>query len=125
MSASDNDPELPKVTLPSNLPDILKRLDDTELETLLSEVTAEAVRRGLPLPKPVPLKAQKPQATLTKRVTSGEPVDLPAGKANLIRASHLAGMKPAAIARSFRLSQSVVKGVLNQSLTKSPKEPRS
>jgi DNA invertase Pin-like site-specific DNA recombinase len=32
---------------------------------------------------------------------------------NLIKASHSAGMKPAAIARMFRLSQSVVNRVLD------------
>jgi len=116
MSASDNEPGLPKVTLPKNLPDVLKRLADTELETLLSDVTAEVERRGLPLPKnPVPPNAQKLKASMNQEANSGALAGLPAGKANLIRASHQAGMKPAAIARSFRLSLSVVNRVLNKS----------
>jgi hypothetical protein len=44
--------------------------------------------------------------------SSGAPADVPAGKANLIKASYSAGMKPPAIARMFRLSQSVVNRVL-------------
>lgn len=43
----DNRAALPRVTLPRNLPDILKRLEDVELEALYREVCAEAERRGL------------------------------------------------------------------------------
>jgi DNA invertase Pin-like site-specific DNA recombinase len=115
MSNPDDDPVLPKVTLPKNLPDVLKRLSDIEVEALLRDVTAEAERRGVSVAQPrTAPREQKARASLAKRV-SREPVDaLPAGKANLIKASHQAGMKPAAIARSFRLSQSVVNRVLNQ-----------
>jgi hypothetical protein len=113
----DSDPlELPRVTLPKNLSETLKRLEDAELVTLLREVTAEAERRGsmkpvntVTAPKTAP--AAKYQARQTK--SSGAPADLPAGKANLIKASHSAGMKPPAIARMFRLSQSVVNRVLD------------
>jgi len=112
----DSDPwELPRVTLPKNLSETLKRLADAELETLLHEVTAEAERRGVMKPvntvaAPQTVPAAKFQARRNK--SSGAPVDLPAGKANLIKASHSAGMKPAAIARMFRLSQSVVNRAL-------------
>ena len=47
----DSDPlEHPRVTLPKNLSETLKRLEDAELETLLREVTAEAERRGVMKP---------------------------------------------------------------------------
>jgi hypothetical protein len=113
----DRDPfEHPRVTLPKNLSETLKRLEDAELETLVREVIAEAERRGVMKPvntvatsRTVP--AAKFQARQTK--SSGVPADLPAGKANLIKASHAAGMKPAAIARIFRLSQPVVNRVLD------------
>jgi hypothetical protein len=113
----DSDPlEHPRVTLPKNLSETLKRLEDAELETLLREVTAEAERRGVMKPintsaAPQTVPAAKFQARQSKN--SGAPADLPAGKANLIKASHAAGMKPAAIARMFRLSQSVVNRVLD------------
>jgi hypothetical protein len=112
MSPADDDRAQPKVTLPRNLPELLKRLDDLELKALLNDVTVEAQRRGLTLQKPW---SRKPQVSPAKRVSSQDPPEaLPAGKANLIRASYQAGMKPAAIARSFRLSQSVVNRILNQ-----------
>jgi hypothetical protein len=113
----DSDPlEHSRVTLPKNLSETLKRLEDAELETLLREVTAEAERRGVmksvklvAAPQTVP--AAKYQARQSK--SSGAPADLPAGKANIIKASYSAGMKPSAIARMFRLSQSVVNRVLD------------
>jgi hypothetical protein len=112
----DSDPlGHPRVTLPKNLSETLKRLEDAELETLLREVTAEADRRGVMKPvstvaAPQPVPAAKIQARQSK--SSGAPADLPAGKANLIKASYSAGMKPPAIARMFRLSQSVVNRIL-------------
>jgi hypothetical protein len=113
----DCDPvEHPRVTLPKNLSETLKRLKDAELETLLREVLAETARRGLP--RPMDTVAQPPTMPGTKfrarrRESSGAPADLPAGKVSLIKASHSAGMKPLAIARMFRLSQSVVNRVLD------------
>ncbi|MEA2909088.1 MAG: hypothetical protein QOJ15_1169 [Bradyrhizobium sp.] len=113
----DSDPlEHPRVTLPKNLSETLKRLEDAELVTLLREVTTEAERRGVMRPvntvaAPKTAPAAKYQARQTK--SSGVSADLPAGKANLIKASHSTGMKPAAIARMFRLSQSVVNRVLD------------
>jgi hypothetical protein len=108
--------EQSRVTLPKNLSETLKRLQDAELATLLREVTAEAERRGMiravnTVAAQQTAPAAKFQAQQNK--SSGVPVDLPAGKANLIKASHSAGMKPAAIARMFRLSQSIVNRVLD------------
>jgi hypothetical protein len=114
----DSDPlEHPRVTLPKNLSEALRRLEDAELETLLREVIAEAERRGVGTPvhtvvTPPTLPAPKLQAQQSKG--SGAPAGLPTGKINLIKASHSAGMKPPAIARMFRVSQSVVKGVLER-----------
>ncbi len=112
----DSDPSHhPRVTLPKNLSDTLKRLEDAELETLLREVIAESERRGVMKPAKA---VAAPQAVQTAKIqksqskSSDAPADLPAGKANLIKASHAAGMNPAAIARMFRLSQSVVNRVL-------------
>jgi hypothetical protein len=116
MPDSDHPVERPRVTLPKNLSETLKRLADAELETLLHEVTAEAERRGVMKPvktvaAPQTVPAAKFQARQSK--SSDAPADdLPAGKANLIKASYSAGMKPPAIARMFRLSQSVVNRVL-------------
>ncbi|HEY8441362.1 MAG TPA: hypothetical protein VIK79_07935, partial [Xanthobacteraceae bacterium] len=43
----------------------------------------------------------------------GEIDEIPEGRANLIRASFRAGIKPATIARTFRISQSLVARVLS------------
>ena len=107
--------EHPRVTLPKNLAETLKRLEDAELVTLFREVTVEVERRGVMKPvnavaAPQTVPAAKVQARQSK--SSGEPADLPAGKANLIKASFSAGMKPSAIARTFRLSQSVINQIL-------------
>ena len=107
--------EHPRVTLPKDLSETLKRLEDAELETLLREVIAEAERRGVMKPvnavaTPQTVSAAKVQARESN--SSGAPADLPAGKANLIKASFSAGMKPSAIARTFRLSHSVINRVL-------------
>ena len=113
----DSDPsEHPRVTLPKNLSETLRGLEDAELVTLLREVTTEAERRGVM--KPVntvatPKTASAPKYQARQSKSSGVSAELPAGKANLIKASHSTGMKPAAIARMFRLSQSVVNRVLD------------
>jgi hypothetical protein len=79
------------------------------------EVTAEAERRGVKEPaNTVAVRQTEPAAKVQARKSSGVPADLPAGKANLIKASYSAGMKPSAIARMFRLSQSVVNRVLEK-----------
>jgi hypothetical protein len=104
----------PRVILPKNLSETLKRLEDAELVTLLREVTTEAERRGVMRPaNSVTAPKTAPAAKYQARQSSGAKVDLPAGKANLIKASYSTGMKPAAIARMFRLSQSVVNRVLD------------
>ena len=102
----DRDPvEHPRVTLPKNLSEALKRLGDAELETLLREVVAEAERRGVGRPvhtvvAPPTVPAPKFPARQSKG--SGAPADLPTGKV-LIKASHSAGIKPPAIAQMFRV----------------------
>jgi hypothetical protein len=108
--------EHPRVTLPKNLAETLKRLEDAELVMLFREVTVEIERRGVMKPvnavaAPRTVPAPKVQARQSK--SSGEPADLPAGKANLIKASYTAGMKPATIARTFKLSRSVINRVLS------------
>jgi len=45
--------------------------------------------------------------------------EIPDGKANLIRASFGAGLKPAAIARMFRVPPSLVKRIIH-----SPEKPK-
>jgi hypothetical protein len=48
-----------------------------------------------------------------RRNKTNSPEDIPLAKANLVRASFKAGLKPAAIARNFRLPQSWVNRIVS------------
>ena len=99
----------PRVTLPRNLSATLRGLEDVELETLQREVTAEIKRRRSAKPTETIAEVPPPQALSSAKAAAA---DVPTGKANLIRASYQAGMKPLAIARSLRISRSLVDLVL-------------
>ena len=113
-----------RVTLPSNLPEALKQLDDTQLQTLLRDVTAELDRRRMvePIKAVDPAepteKASRRKTSAGTRLASAE-AEVPEGKANMIRASFKAGMKPTAIARSLRISRLHVNRVLG-----APEKPK-
>jgi hypothetical protein len=98
----------PKHLLPKDLAGSLQRLEDCEIETLFTAVTAEVHRRGR-LPK---------QRTLTsasdRPIAAEEHPRLTKGKLNAVRAAFKAGVKPSAIARQFGISQSDVKKALAQ-----------
>ena len=109
-----------RVILPPNLPEALKNLHDDQLQLLLKDVSLEIERRkSAALPKALPVAAS-PKAE--RRKTSSPPTkasdapdegrEVPEGKANLIRASFRAGMKPATIAKTVGVSQSSVNRVL-------------
>jgi len=118
-------PSPARVTLPSDLSGSLKYLDDAQLERLLAAVTVEINRRNQGGPKnetasaaPTGASSQGQSATIRNNKIRGIH-KIPEGTANLIRASFNAGVKPAAIARTFRISQSVVHRVLSS--TEKPK----
>ena len=109
-----------RVILPPNLPEALKNLHDDQLQLLLKDVSLEIERRkSAALPKAPPVEATP---TVAKRKASkpatmagpdiNERRDVPEGKANLIRASFRAGLKPAAIAKTVGVPQSTVNRVL-------------
>jgi len=96
----------------------LKYLDDAQLERLLAAVTVEINCRNQSGPKneaapaaPTGAPSQGQSETIRNNKIKG--IDkIPEGTARLIRASFKAGVKPAAIARTFRVSQSMVHRVL-------------
>ena len=109
-----------RVILPPNLPEALKNLHDDQLELLLKDVSLEIERRkSAALLKAPPVEATP---TVEKRKPSkpatmagaylDEGRDVPEGKANLIRASYRAGLKPATIAKTVGVPQSTVNRVL-------------
>jgi hypothetical protein len=89
--------------LPKDLAGALKHLSDTEFDALLAAITAEGERRG----RLNPIRGKAPKMRQTEdacRLTSGQ--------LNAVRAAFKAGVKPSAIARQFRISQSEVRKVL-------------
>ena len=89
--------------LPKDLAGALKHMDDAELDALLVAVTTEAERRGRLRPN----REKEPRVRQTE-IGSG----LTSGQQNAVRAAFKAGVKPSAIARQFRISQSEVRKAL-------------
>ena len=89
--------------LPKDLAGALKHLDDAELDALLAAVTTEAERRG----RLRPSQGKEPQ---TRQAEDGSA--LTSGQLNAVCAAFKAGVKPSAIARQFRISQSEVRKAL-------------
>src|ERR1700693_2795318 len=114
-SASSTDaPSAARVTLPSDLAGSLKYLDDAQLQKLLQAVTVEIDRRrqGAPTTAAATGTSSQGQSAAFRNKKIREIEEIPEGRANLIRASFKAGVKPATIARTFRISQSLVNRVL-------------
>ena len=104
----------PRHLLPKDLARSLMRLDDAEIDLLLSAVTTEAQRRGR-------LLQSQAEPKLAGRRTAVEEVShgLTKGKLNAVRAAFKAGVKPSAIARQFGISQSDLRNALAQGLDRS------
>ena len=99
----------PRPFLPKDLARSLMRLDDAEIDLLLSAVTTEAQRRGR-----LPNRQPQAEPKLAGRRTAVEEIShgLTKGKLNAVRAAFKAGVKPSAIARQFGISQSDVRNAL-------------
>jgi hypothetical protein len=114
-----------RVTLPINLPEALKYVDDAQLRKLLDAVAAEIDRRRQAAPqKPASLARSSATSSRDQSMAGHDPKadgidEVPQGKANFIRASFKAGVKPAAIARTLGISQSSVRRILDL-----PKKPQ-
>jgi hypothetical protein len=112
-------PSPARVTLPSDLSASLKYLDDAQLARLLEAVTVEINRRNQGASKsetalpPRPVTSSGDQSAAYRNNKTREIDQIPQAKANLIRESFKAGFKPAAIARTFRISRSLVNRILS------------
>ena len=107
--------DAPRIALPKNLAQTLQFLSDDDLEMLRVSVETEVARRrpssaGPLVPAPQPASATKVSRGRPGELNAGAAI--PAGRASLIKASYHAGMKPVAIARTLRVSLSVVNKVL-------------
>jgi hypothetical protein len=113
-ASSLTDADSRRIRLPSDLSASLKYLDNDELERLREAISSEINRRSLSRPQTKPAAlSSSPDHRSMDRHKEREPREIPAGKVSLIQASFRAGLKPAAIARSLRISQTLVRDVLN------------
>ena len=104
----------PRLALPGNLARSLRHLDDAQLEELLRTATAEARRRGLTTGEKERGRGHRKDAvsksdsgtSAGKRASMISP-----GLERVVRAALEAGVKPAAIAREFRLQRAEVQRI--------------
>jgi|ERR1051325_1726186 len=110
-AASSTDATVPpRLMLPSDLSTSLKYLDNTDLQKLRAAVSAEIDCRAQQGSKSDASTEVFPSEAAQNTVSTVE--ELPEGKANLIRASFSAGLKPAAVARTFHVSPSLINRVI-------------
>jgi DNA-binding NarL/FixJ family response regulator len=98
--------------LPKNLAASLERLEDAEVDALLAAVTAEVRRRSRLPPSSARGPAAEAKSAPRRAAADGGAGTLTTGKLKAVRAAFRAGVKPAAIARQFGISQVDVKRAL-------------
>jgi hypothetical protein len=120
-ASSTGAPPAPRVALPNDLSTSLRHLDDAELHRLHQAVSAEISRRNeagsIIKPGKATMAGHRSPASRNE-VSRVE--EIPEGKANLIRASFGAGLKPTAIARMFRVSPSLVNRIIRSAAKPQP-----
>lgn len=112
--------ERPRFALPSDLRGSLLHLDDAQLDRLLRAVVEEAARRSRPTPvgrSPPPHSGSgepPKRAPVAPAGTRARTTSISPGQAKIIRAAFEAGVKPATIARQFRVSRAQVAQVVGR-----------
>ena len=110
----------PRFALPSELRGSLRHLDDAQLERLLRAVVEEAGRRGRPIgvgiSSPPHLGSGEASkhalAAAARKRAATTPIS--PGQAKIIQAAFDAGVKPATIARQFRVSRAQVAQIVGR-----------
>ena len=107
----------PGIALPADLGKSLRLLDDGQLDRLTRAAAREMRRRGRDMPDDLTgssgsKKSGPAKSTRANPRTSGGASSVTTGQERLILAAHEAGLRPAAIAREFRLSRAAVQGVI-------------
>ncbi len=109
----------PGIALPVDLNRSLRLLDDDQLDRLAKAVAEEARRRGHNAaggPSASERKADKPvsaRPATARPARAGGGASVTPGQEKLILAAFEAGLKPAAIAREFRLARATVQRVVD------------
>lgn len=102
-STADLPTRPPQFALPSDIATSLRYLDDAELQRLQVAVEAEIGRRKRDARSDDGF-ASRASRPVPSPVATTKVAEIPEGRANLIRASFDAGLKPATIARTFGVS---------------------
>ena len=109
----------PRFALPSDLRGSLRHLDDAQLDTLLQAVVEEAGRRGRQAgvgrsspPHSESAQASKRAPAASAR-TRARTTSISPGQEKIIRAAFDAGVKPATIARQFRVSRARIAQIVS------------
>jgi hypothetical protein len=113
-TASADKPPSPPVALPNDLATSLRYLEGSELQRLQAAVEAEIARRkrGTSTSRTDKGSAPEPPPPRPSSIEAAKVAEIPEGKANLIRASFNAGLKPATIARTLGVSLSLVNRII-------------
>ena len=112
--------ERPRYVLPSDLAGSLRHIDDGQLDRLLRAAIEEARRRGSPVDgrETTPLPAASGKAPWSGRATKTgakkRTLPIAPSQEKVIRAAFEAGVKPATIARQFRVSRAQVEQIVGR-----------
>ena len=109
--APATEPASQRHLLPKDLPGALKHLQDSELDAL-HEATLDELKRRDRLPSTMMMKQSTHETPHQRQIPLDEAGSLTRGQLNAVRAAFKAGVKPAAIARQFGISQSDIRKAL-------------
>jgi hypothetical protein len=102
---SSGTPEAPQYVLPKNIANSVTHLSDSDLD-LLSRACGEETKRRRS-------KLTPPRDEAPGRSGGATPVPLTTAQVGAVQAAFKAGVKPAAIARQFRLSHAQIREALS------------
>ena len=112
-SGLDRRAKTPGLALPGDLGRSLRLLDDARLDRLAEAVADEVRRRGRNAPDRATEAGRSPKRTPAKAAGARpDGAAVTAGQERLILAALDAGLKPAVIAKEFRVSRSTVQRVI-------------
>ena len=112
--------ERPRYVLPSDLAGSLRHLDDDQLDRLLRAAIEEARRRRCPVDdaETTPLPAASGKAPGSGRAAKfgakKRTLPIAPSQEKVIRAAFEAGVKPATIARQFRVSRAQIEQIVGR-----------
>ena len=125
-SGRDRQAKTPGLALPADLSRSLRLLDDAGLDRLAEAVADEVRRRGRNTPDRPTEAVRSPKRTPAK--AGGAARDgaaaVTAGQERLILAAFDAGLRPAVIAKEFRVSRSTVQRVITDAKREGPRTER-